>query len=556
MLKISKGTGTGNVTITSSYDPNSGNWQVQNFITISGENVTIQDVDLQANKNSFYDTCNKVIELVDDAKNFKMKNVDLLPLSDENGRQFSGSIFFNVTNAGNSVLEDVTMYSWISASKVTDGTVTASNIVQDFTNNSYAGYSDLSYGYAWNPGISGSDKNIAVDDLTIKVDNQSEFIKQIAEYLIPGTTIELMSDITLSEEFYINKVDNITINGNGHTITAAKDFKMNTEGQIQLVKIQESDGVTLNNVKLVGTEQTKHTLDVWGATNVVLNDVTLDHENASSGAPLVINGSSVAVTGSLELITGNNSWYGANIDNKNGDASLTFEEDSTLAFKDNSTAANKWLIYAEKDPNSSNGLTVDNKSDKFDLNADGNGNYTDVHVHSFSTEWKSDADKHWNECACGEKANEADHTFGDWKVTKEASETEKGSKERACSVCGYTEIVEIPEVGHTHDYGTEWKSDANKHWNECACGEKANEAEHTFGDWKVTKEASETEKGSKERTCSVCGYTETVEIPATGSVKPPVMGDSSNIALWISFMVLAAGGMTASVFYARKRKQR
>ena len=32
---------------------------------------------------------------------------------------------------------------------------------------------------------------------------------------------------------------------------------------------------------------------------------------------------------------------------------------------------------------------------------------------------------------------------------------------------------------HVHDYGTAWKTDANEHWNECACGDKANKAAHT-----------------------------------------------------------------------------
>ena len=31
---------------------------------------------------------------------------------------------------------------------------------------------------------------------------------------------------------------------------------------------------------------------------------------------------------------------------------------------------------------------------------------------------------------------------------------------------------------HVHDHGTTWKSDENNHWNECACGDKANVAPH------------------------------------------------------------------------------
>ena len=108
-------------------------------------------------------------------------------------------------------------------------------MVQDFTNNEYAGYHDDVNGYAWAPGISGD--NVVLNGFTIKVDNKTEFVKQIMDKLKPGTTIELMSDIEVSEEVYINGIDNVTINGNGHTITAADGFKMNTSGQIQLMKI-------------------------------------------------------------------------------------------------------------------------------------------------------------------------------------------------------------------------------------------------------------------------------------------------------------------------------
>ena len=43
---------------------------------------------------------------------------------------------------------------------------------------------------------------------------------------------------------------------------------------------------------------------------------------------------------------------------------------------------------------------------------------------------------------------------------------------------------------------------------------------HDFGEWTVTKEATENEKGLKERTCKNCGVKETEDIPALEPVKP------------------------------------
>ena len=73
------------------------------------------------------------------------------------------------------------------------------------------------------------------------------------------------------------------------------------------------------------------------------------------------------------------------------------------------------------------------------------------------------------------------------------------------------------EASHTHTYGTEWKSDAYKHWHECSCGAKSKEAAHTAGDWITDTPATATTSGTKHKECTVCGYTMTTEtIPATG----------------------------------------
>ena len=119
-----------------------------------------------------------------------------------------------------------------------------------------------------------------------------------------------------------------------------------------------------------------------------------------------------------------------------------------------------------------------------------------------------------------------------------------------CAVCGdelSRETVETePKKGHsfdddcdttcnnndcehtrtiTHDYSTEWSKNETHHWHECACGDKADEAEHSFGEWTVTKQATATEAGEKKRTC-VCGAEETEAIPAIGSNN--VSGDNSS----------------------------
>ena len=172
------------------------------------------------------------------------------------------------------------------------------------------------------------------------------------------------------------------------------------------------------------------------------------------------------------------------------------------------------------------------------------------HKHSYG-DWQKDETQHWKECRCGEKTEVGNHTFGDWTITKEPTTTETGSRERTCSICKYTQEETIPVHEHSiHDEA--WKYDDTEHWQECSCGERLNVATHTYGDWKVTKEATETEEGSRERGCAVCEYVQTETIPAAGTGSPQT-GDSSDMALWISLMLASCGGVLGMLFYRRKK---
>lgn len=71
---------------------------------------------------------------------------------------------------------------------------------------------------------------------------------------------------------------------------------------------------------------------------------------------------------------------------------------------------------------------------------------------------------------------------------------------------------------HTHEYSEEWKHDADKHWVEATCceGEIGLEAAHTFNQGEITTQPGCETKGVKTYTCTVCKFTKTEEIAATG----------------------------------------
>ncbi len=72
----------------------------------------------------------------------------------------------------------------------------------------------------------------------------------------------------------------------------------------------------------------------------------------------------------------------------------------------------------------------------------------------------------------------------------------------------------VTEAAHIHEYGTDWKNDADKHWHECSCGAKADEADHVYDD-------------GQDTTCNVCDYVRTVA-PTTYTLTVDLKGGSGS----------------------------
>ena len=167
-----------------------------------------------------------------------------------------------------------------------------------------------------------------------------------------------------------------------------------------------------------------------------------------------------------------------------------------------------------------------------------------------------DDDEHWYWCGdgCTAKVNVEPHVVSSAEITTQPTKTDEGVLTYYCD-CGYSKTETIPvitEEGHTHHcvpavvaatctsggytvytcecgysyranetpalgHTYEYQKDAGGHWLKCSfCTDEKPAAAHKFGAWTVTKDATYTQPGTKQRTCLTCGYADEAEIPVIG----------------------------------------
>lgn len=132
------------------------------------------------------------------------------------------------------------------------------------------------------------------------------------------------------------------------------------------------------------------------------------------------------------------------------------------------------------------------------------------HQHEFDELWSRDSEYHWLECECGERSEQAEHSFGSWAIDVRPTETTEGSRHRNCSVCGYKQTGTIDPLGgdHTHTFDALRANDSEKHYAYCSvCGEPdVTTLEYHTWQWIIDSPATVTADGSKHQQCVQCEY--------------------------------------------------
>ncbi len=111
---------------------------------------------------------------------------------------------------------------------------------------------------------------------------------------------------------------------------------------------------------------------------------------------------------------------------------------------------------------------------------------------------------------------------------------------------GYSHIadrmIHYVKVSCTHAYDNCSDTDCN------ICGEVRGAAAHSYGDWTVTKEATTEAMGEESRICTICGHTETKNIPKK-SVEADVTDSDGSLVLPIVIGAVAAVGACGFLVY-------
>lgn len=163
-------------------------------------------------------------------------------------------------------------------------------------------------------------------------------------------TITLNSDVELSARLYLD--EEMTVNGNGFSFIGTENL-----GKNNVVTVRKN-GVSLNDVTIKTNAANKSALHIY-KSSATLTNVTLDNRETAGGAGMVVNAGTATVYGNLNILLGEKSWGGINIDTSYGNAGVTFEDGSHVSVSSTKEDVQDAIYVDEEDKNNVHKVTVD-----------------------------------------------------------------------------------------------------------------------------------------------------------------------------------------------------
>ncbi len=303
----------------------------QYMLLCSGDGITIEDVTVDA-EGVAYGCVQFYASKKGTLTDVTLKNAQELGLL-VNASQVTAT--GTLTLAGNG-WGDVINVGWGSGipETATKSSFTATNATLVGVSSIYSDSSDVTN--AGGTGIAEEKFEVNADGFTSDGEDSLNYTRPVAsidneEYpslqaaiddAKSGDTITLLDNITADD----GKVtgagtavytipDGVTLNGNGHTITASATWTGTNHPILGVTTGAEGATTTIRNLTIVGNEKSGHGINVWSAegaaakTTVAIEGVAI--QNCGT-AGMVVNNSIVTARG---LQTSGNAWGAVNVDN-------------------------------------------------------------------------------------------------------------------------------------------------------------------------------------------------------------------------------------------------
>lgn len=201
-----------------------------------------------------------------------------------------------------------------------------------FTNkDNLGGYLDDGYTFDENGNVEISDDAVAQVGDTVYTDLQDAIDAAITAkkpvQILKNFTITV-PDGTAVKTGAVNINGDVTINGNGYTITADTNsftFEKEKLGNFHVINIQNGADVTITNLKIDGNKCARSGINVYSANGSVNASATLTGVTVRNCTAYGVVAASSTVTVN-SITTSGNGWGGINVDSSYANASLTVKD--------------------------------------------------------------------------------------------------------------------------------------------------------------------------------------------------------------------------------------
>ncbi len=303
--------GEDNVTIKAANNVDNGAWATQNFVTIWGENVEINNITFIAQDG--IDNPNKVIEIL--GNNAVLNHVTVNP----NTGDFSGSIYINATGI-KTTLNDVNLNQGRISLSGADQTNTLilNHVVVDL-----AGSSSEALWTFWNP----NQAQVQATDFQVTVSSALTDLNDFIASLPTGTTLILddgiydLGHLEIANEINLKgtSVDNTIIKVNSDPISGQAGVYVKANGSISNLSIHMDNSSNptafdalkvsgntygsitdykISNIEVIGG---KNGINVHGVRNAIIDGVTVCYATGNlvsvASSTVTISNSNLALGG-------------------------------------------------------------------------------------------------------------------------------------------------------------------------------------------------------------------------------------------------------------------